>query len=821
MFSRPRVEPLTPDKIYAGSLAQLGLGYPLWCPGPHVSGTPQRGDVGVVLDGSFLRLLHIDKDAEDKKVTHFKPAFSFGGIEPMPENTLQFFNQHDESLGPGRYCSHGISRTEMHATANAPLGGTGASASFKLDHTCREAQGAALTLQSSACAELSNSMKFLRTYAAQNFRKWHKYATEKLGFEVKPEDIILVTGWHKTGKDWAATALGHDKDASTSVGLGGGFSGFAAVSLGGSSAETTETSPVEHHGSGYSQKGKRYDGTVKDQCIFVKGVRVKPRTFLPKKIMASAGPHQLPRSGDGRGALEGGAVKGNEEDIFDYDWPEYMTEGRISDPVDLVLEYILEVSKALVAVASDDEVECILCGRHILDLATFLRQTRFKIDVDADGIGSLRMEDLVRYQQEQKFARPAMGLASVRDLPQTAREYRRAHPPITAADIDAWPQITREDAGILTDSQILLGPTQSKACAVRYKAAVFGDSETMKINNELCVSLSANGKLLAAAIGETITIWRLQDGLTVQRLERDGHTDTIKQIAFSRDGQHVGSGVNDKVALVWDVKTGDVVHRLEGHEEDVNYAAFLPDGTQIATRSDDSLRIWNASSGDLLHTITDLEQSGWYTEVIFSPDLSRLATRSDASREDTAVVILDCRTGERIATLRKRYIHCMAFSPEGDRIATGSRDGRACVWDAANGKALLELKGHTDWVQEVAFSPDGGEVATASDDGTVMTCDSRTGERRFTFCVESVRGGDKERVFAVAYSPVNEFIACGAFDGCVRVWNRRTGAFVATFQGHTEPVLRVMFTPGGWDILSYGADEVVRLWSVRDALRLS
>ncbi|GJE99325.1 WD40 repeat domain-containing protein [Phanerochaete sordida] len=819
MFSRPYPKPLTPDKVYAGNLIALGLGYPLWCPEPHISGVPHIADVGAILHGRFIRLLHLDTSdtAGERMVTYFKPPF--GDIEALHTNAL-LVDQIDGWLRPGHYCSHGVIHADLHASATSSIGATGASLNLKADYKCRAAQGAALTLQSRAHAEETLSNKFLKAYAVRHFLKWHAYASEVLGFEVKPEDIILVTGWTKTTQDWAATAFGHDEQASISLGFGAGVGSLAAVDAGGSVERTAKTSALQRQGRTYSPDSQNVGAasTGSDQCVFVKGVRVKKRTILPPKILAGAGSHQLPPGG--RGGVSGGGAMEDDDKNAIYDWEEYTPKRRISDPVSIVLGYILEVSNALVAVASDDHVDCILCGRHILDLATFLRQTRLKIDVDADGIGSLCMEDLVRCQREQKFTRPATGLAGVSELPQTAREYRRAHPPITAADIDAWPQITREDAGTLTDSQILLGSTQSKACPVQYKAVVFGDSGRMPFNSDLCVSLSADGKLLAAATDTTITIWRLQDGLTVQRLERDGHTDTIEQIAFAPDGQHIVSGAYDKLALVWDVKSGDVVHHLEGHEKAVDYAVFSPDGAQIATRSRDSLGIWSASSGELLRAITNLK-SEYTIKVLFSPDGSRIAADSNASSENTAVAVLDCRTGAHIVMLRKPYIRCMAFSPSGDRIATGSQDGSACVWDAASGKALLELKEHTCYVTKVAFAPDGDELATASDDGTVVTCDSRTGGRRLTLRVESVRGEDKGRVLAVAYSPKHDFIACGADDGCVRVWNRRTGAFVATFQGHSRLVVRVMFTPDGWDVLSYAEEGFVRLWTIRDALRLS
>ncbi|GJE99614.1 WD40 repeat domain-containing protein [Phanerochaete sordida] len=799
MFRRPD-KPHTPDEVYASSLESLGLGYPLWCPEPHISGEPEVADVGFLHEGKFIRLFNLDKASPEKAVTRHKPPYT--DIASFPPNALQI-NPTPGLLSAGHYCSRGVRSRDLRGSVTACVGPC-ASVALKADYTCHEAQGAALALQSAASAEGMLPSTVLKEYLLQKVEKWHAYATQVLCIDIKLEDVVVVIGWIKTTPDWAATAFGFDKHTGGSVSLGANAAGAAGAEASWSGSTSVQTSSIQRHGPLYFSRMPRPPAADvhSNQCVFIKRLSVKRRFILPRRIVGGADSHHLPDFQGGRGSYEEAKIFGAGEDEasnVEYGWIDHTDDGRPSSSLDIIQEYIFEVSDAKTALVSDDEVECILCGEHVVDLASWVRKAAFKVTVSANGVGSLRMEDVIRHQQERRFA----------------------HPPITAADTAAWPQITRQAAGSLMNGQILLGPTEAKAHPVAYKHVVFGDTETMKINLPISVSLSTDGKLLAAATSNAITIWRLQDGLTVQQLKRDGHTDSIQQINFSPDGQHVVSGADDKLALVWDVKAGNIVHRLEGHEQDVKYAAFSHDGAQIATRSNDSLRIWSASSGGLLYTVTDIEPwSGG--KIVFSPDGSRLtAARSDASQKDKAVEVLDCRTGEHIAMLRKRRILCMAFSPAGDRIATGSADGTLCVWDAASGKALLELEEHMTFVNEVAFSPDGGEVVTATGDGTVVTCDSHSGERRFTFRVESVRGKDKEQVYAVAYSPKNEFIACGADDGCVRVWNRKTGAFVAAFQGYSDYVLRVMFTPDGWDILSYGVDSVVRLWSVRDALRLS
>ncbi|HSH14950.1 MAG TPA: hypothetical protein VLD18_02880, partial [Verrucomicrobiae bacterium] len=69
-------------------------------------------------------------------------------------------------------------------------------------------------------------------------------------------------------------------------------------------------------------------------------------------------------------------------------------------------------------------------------------------------------------------------------------------------------------------------------------------------------------------------------------------------------------------------------------------------------------------------------------------------------------------------------VHSAAFSPDGQRIVTGSWDGSAKVWDSASGKELLTLNGHGGYVISAAFSPDGQRIVTGSADQTAKVWDS-------------------------------------------------------------------------------------------------
>jgi hypothetical protein len=120
------------------------------------------------------------------------------------------------------------------------------------------------------------------------------------------------------------------------------------------------------------------------------------------------------------------------------------------------------------------------------------------------------------------------------------------------------------------------------------------------------------------------------------------------------------------------------------------------------------------ASGKELLTLTG--HSGWIWSVAFSPDGQRIATGSG----DRTAKVWETATGRELLTLTGHddSIQSVAFSPDGRRIATGSLDQTAKIWEAATGRELLRLAGHSDAVGSVAFSPDGQRIVTGSGDRT-------------------------------------------------------------------------------------------------------
>src|SRR6266852_3684327 len=109
-------------------------------------------------------------------------------------------------------------------------------------------------------------------------------------------------------------------------------------------------------------------------------------------------------------------------------------------------------------------------------------------------------------------------------------------------------------------------------------------------------------------------------------------------------------------------------------------------------------------------------------------------------------------------------VNALAWSPDGKRIVSGSNDGTAQVWDAANGGHVYTYHGHAGRVNALAWSPDGKRIASGSADFTAQVWDAANGGHA------SIYLGHSGPVWTVAWSPDGTLIASGSADKTVQVW---------------------------------------------------
>jgi WD40 repeat protein len=194
---------------------------------------------------------------------------------------------------------------------------------------------------------------------------------------------------------------------------------------------------------------------------------------------------------------------------------------------------------------------------------------------------------------------------------------------------------------------------------------------------------------------------------------------------------------------------------------------------------DKTIRVWDVDSGRNVRTIRG-EIGDGDPGKIYALALSRdgrlLAAggRSGSAGHGHPVRLYDLSEGTLIGLLQGHddAVLSLDFSPDGERLVSGSTDDTAIIWDVASRKALHRLSGHKGDVNAARFTADASEVVTASDDNTLKLWDASDG------ALVSTLTGHADKVIALAVSLMDGQVASGALDGTINFWDLVNGRVV-------------------------------------------
>ena len=339
-----------------------------------------------------------------------------------------------------------------------------------------------------------------------------------------------------------------------------------------------------------------------------------------------------------------------------------------------------------------------------------------------------------------------------------------------------------------------------------------------------CTAISPDGKTLAAgSMDGMIYLLNAKTGDLIKKLA--GHTDYVSDVSFSYDSKILASlGAGGDVRL-WDVASGDVLTILDGKISNVSSIGFSPISLALATGSnvgdrssslwdpdnefteaggDGAVRLWDISSGELLHTLRGDGISS-IRSVAFSPDGATLAAGSEG-----AIRLYDVASGASLSPLEGHttFVNRVIFSPDGGTLASGDGYGGIRIWDVPSGATIHQLQAHTGFVITLAFSPDGRVLVSGDRSGRVNFWDVDSGELTETLDWQA------SEVYSVDFSPDGTVLATGGRDGLVHLWDLRSASILYRLSGNLESARNVRFTPDGKSLAAKDWQGKIDLWDV-------
>ncbi|MFW9912248.1 MAG: WD40 repeat domain-containing protein [Candidatus Thorarchaeota archaeon] len=272
------------------------------------------------------------------------------------------------------------------------------------------------------------------------------------------------------------------------------------------------------------------------------------------------------------------------------------------------------------------------------------------------------------------------------------------------------------------------------------------------------------GRMLAAAMQDRSI--RLYDAQSCEEMQRMQDEFLCTSIAFSPQGDIVATGGVDRIVKLWDIRTGELLAKLEGHSYPVLTLAFSPDGKRLVSGSGDTtLRIWDVSS----------------------------------------------RTEISLLKGHSLYVVTCDWSPDGTRIISGEVDGTIAVWDADSGQLLSRLKDHRTAVQVVKFTRDGRGMASGSSDHSIIIWKTE-GD---SFKPEQTLLGHEGEVRALSFSWDGKYMASGSSEKELFVWT--TNSYTIEGEGRTVTEIDgIEWYPDAAAFLTADGSGAITRWEVKE-----
>jgi WD40 repeat protein len=299
----------------------------------------------------------------------------------------------------------------------------------------------------------------------------------------------------------------------------------------------------------------------------------------------------------------------------------------------------------------------------------------------------------------------------------------------------------------------------------------------------------------------------------------------VMRACVSLDGTRIAAVFVDKTLCIYDTTTGEVILPPIKLDENLQSLIFSRDGKLVATGGQ-TLRLWNVETGEEVMSFDIIVCS-----LALSPDGTCIAAgcsgrynkRSDTGSYNIRVINLELAKIPHpyvppdggIKLLKgevppspfkghKGLVFSVAYSPDGEQIASSSSDCTVRVWDVSTGsRRTFRVKTDFDWAHSITFSPDGTQIAA---DRTLINLS--------TGSITGTRLG-KKSVYSSAFSADGRYLALGTYyPAACHIWEASTHRSIVQLVGHRDNVVSVAFFSDGKQFMSASWDGTIRVWDV-------
>lgn len=323
-------------------------------------------------------------------------------------------------------------------------------------------------------------------------------------------------------------------------------------------------------------------------------------------------------------------------------------------------------------------------------------------------------------------------------------------------------------------------------------------------NSIIATAVSPDGQRIATGSADnTIIIWdaSAQALRTFGTPYSSGYEVQISSLDFAQDGIRLVVATTSGKLMIYNSETGETLQTFEGHSDGIRSVVFSADDLSIFSAGPSGVFQWEVSTGRLMQKY---EQHININAIALWPTGLSLLTASDDHR------LIQTRIGsgeiEHIFDGHKDAVTGVAFSPDGMRMISASRDGTMIVWDTIVLSPLETITNVSACPGGISYLPDGVRAITPSTDDRVMVWDLNTQAHIFT---------DAGNVISIEWSQDDKFVVSSSYDNMIRYWDINQRRDIARWDGiHTWEIWDVALSPDGRRAVSGGMEGKLALWDV-------